>query len=380
MWRLAWALAACAVVAACGGKAKQSDDDGASSKRSACFALPSGLLGPELGERVGQKLHVELPDSTPLDANADGFVRAQQLVDGLEPVLRGASSRLSRALLHDFIFNQLLNRAKLEGGRAPLPPGLSDSVARAMDDELYRFLERWTIDGQATLAALLTDDEAFVSPELAAHYGITPTPPLWEPVHQPTADRAGVLTLGAFLTRFSSPMARGMQLVEGLGCVTIPPPPLGSTVWVDPARPSAKAVVDSQYGQEPICVTCHQYYVGYGVALDKYDELGRYRDAFAGQPIDTSYYLAIPSANPDAPEATTTRLEFDNPQELGQALSHAPGVRACMVKKLNQVLGGRELSQSELDCVLAQLELENRQASLWSLLAVLSPEYLATAP
>ncbi len=33
-----------------------------------------------------------------------------------------------------------------------------------------------------------------------------------------------------------------------------------------------------------------------------------------------------------------------------------------------------------LDCVLAQLEREDRQASFWSLLAVLSPEGLGAAP
>ncbi len=389
MWRMTWVLAvSAACVGACGGKSKQGD--GSTTRppseqpvAKACFALPSELPHTALAERAANKLGVRIPDTTRLDAEPDGFVRAQQLVDAVELELRDAKSIVSRGLLHDFILNQLLSRPELDGGRAPFPPGLSDSVATAMDSELDRVLNHWMIGGQATLASLFTDDTVFANRELADHYGIAHAPgDDWEVTHQPTTERAGILTGGALLARFPAPMTRAMHLSEAVSCVAIVRPPPGvfaDSVWDDPARPSTRDIVETTYGKEVTCTQCHRYYVGAGIALDKYDELGRYRETFAGQPIDTSYFLSTPDVAAVQTDAAT-ELEFKNPQELGLGLSQAPGVRACMVQKLNEVLGGRELSEGELACVVGELDRDDRQASLWSLMAVLAPEYLTIAP
>lgn len=388
MWRMAWVLAvSAACVGACGGKSKQGDGSTPTLQQpaaKACFALPNELPHRTLAEAAANKLGVRIPDTMPLDSEPDGFVRAQQLVEALESELRDTKliplHEQLHGLLRDFIFNQLLNQPVLEGGRAPLPPGLSDSVATAMDSELDRALNHWMFDSQATLAALFTDDTVFANHELADHYGIAHAPgDDWQVTHSPTAERAGILTGGTFLTRFPAPMARATHLLEALSCTTIPPPPFPDSVWDDPARVSTREIVETTYGREAICVQCHRYYVGFGIALDKYDELGRYRETFAGQPIDTSYFLSTPDVAAVQTDAAT-ELEFKNPQELGLGLSQAPGVRACMVQQLNEFLGGRELSESELACVVGELDRDDRQASLWSLMAVLAPEYLTIAP
>jgi len=172
-----------------------------------------------------------------------------------------------------------------------------------------------------------------------------------------------------------------MHLAQALACVAVPPPPALESVWAKPDRPSAKDIVSSSYGDDQVvCWTCHQYYVGYAVALDRYDELGRYRETLAAKPIDTSYRLINyvggsdllpPGADPNP------YLEFGTIQELGQALSGNEAVRGCLVRQLNRFLGAPDLSDAELGCVLGKLGEKN--ASFLSLLAILAPRYLAVS-
>jgi hypothetical protein len=371
-----WSLAlwgACSLCLACGGKAAQNSDSRAQPAK-ACFALSDALGPAELAQQAEEKLGISLSSATLDASSADGFVRAQQLVDDVEAALRGGSPpATARELLRGFLTKQFLTQPSVAGAAPTSPPTLDPGIAAAMAGELERFTDHWMVENQGTLASLLTDDTTQLTLELANHYGVAyPFDSDWSPIQQPTAERAGLLTLGAFLTRLDFFPARSMQLSQAMSCLTIPvPPAFPDSVWDEPVRPPAKQIVVETYGAEVTCESCHQYYVGYGIALDRYDELGRYRDTLGGSRIDTDYYVEL-SSNVELPKPdAATRLEFGNPQELGQALSTAPQVRVCLTQKLNEYWGGSALSDAELACVLA--ELDERQASLWSLLAALLP-------
>ena len=241
-----------------------------------------------------------------------------------------------------------------------------------MANEWARTIDGWMLFQRASLETLLTNDTSYLSPALAGHYGIAHsfTSP-WEPVQQVTSQRAGVLTMGAFLTHFASPPQRGIELVERLTCARPPPaPPIPVSVWSDPQRLSAKEIITTQYGDaNPPCRACHGLYVGYAIALDRYDSLGRYREQIAGAPIDTSYSLA--TATPAPLPRIVEEFSFSNSYELGKALSASRGVRACLAEKLAESAGLRALNASELECVLT--DFEHSGTSFWTLTAALSP-------
>lgn len=338
----------------------------------ACFSIRDSLTATALAQRAEDGLGVKLAPETLALSNADGFARAQQLVDGLEAALRTAPSTLARTYMQGFLRDRLLTSSPLE--TQPSPTELSESLADAMNSELERVINHWLIGNQATLTALFSDGTSFLNGELANHYGLTLTGSNdWQVLEQDTPERAGVLTLGRFLTSYPSPPSRATRLAAALECTIVPPPPDLASVWANPERPPAKQVVTQAYGEDQAaCRTCHRFYIGFGIALDRYDALGRYRDTLDGTPIDTSYQLTLGHAFAD--DSDTLQVDFANPRELGLALAAAPKVQACFAQKMNESLGGRELSDPELRCVVDYVN--QRQTSLWSLLAALAPNFM----
>src|SRR6187551_2814047 len=163
---------ACSLCLACGGKAEQNAGSEPAPPAQACFALPDTLGSAELAERVAVRLGIGLQPSTLEPSRAGGFVRAQQLVDGVEATLRGGSPPgISRQLLRGFLTQQLLPEP-LEALDPASPSAVDPAIAAAMGGELERFTIHWMLENDATLTALLTDDTTQLIPELASHYGV----------------------------------------------------------------------------------------------------------------------------------------------------------------------------------------------------------------
>ena len=353
-----------------GGAAAQMQGSAGSTAgrpNEACFPLSPQITADELSQRAAMKLAITLPALT----SDDPYERAGQLVDAVRGSLSGGSGGFPAVWLHDFVLHRFMDDSST-GKPAPLSPEIGLDVEASMAVETKLAIAHWIGDEHATLSALLTDDTVFLDDNLAAHYGISHAfTQQWEAVPQPASERAGILTLGPFLARFPSAPRRAVQLVQSLGCSQAPPaPPVPVSVWDDPGHPSAKDIVTEQYGDttSPTCKACHQIYVGYGIALDRYDAVGRYRSTLGGKPIDTSYSLYL------GYDQDGEQVDFASPQELGNALSRARSVRSCLVRKFAESLGAREMTDPELSCVLEKFDAS--QGSFWSLFADLSPAYL----
>jgi hypothetical protein len=180
----------------------------------------------------------------------------------------------------------------------------------------------------------------------------------------------GLMTRGAFLARQPWPPGRALLLIEALTCQALPAlPGITMSVWDAPDRPPVKQIVELGYGQDQgTCAGCHDVYIGYSIALDRYDGLGRYREQQNGVTIDTSWHLRVGASD------NWSYLEFDGPEELGRALSEVPSVHRCLIEVLVQRLGMAALSEEELRCVMS--EFGTREASLSALLAILTPRWL----
>jgi hypothetical protein len=77
----------------------------------------------------------------------------------------------------------------------------------------------------------------------------------------------------------------------------------------------------------PDCVDCHQRFDPYGLALDGYDIIGRYRTQYDdGRPIDTS--ATLPPAFDDQ--------QVTGPVDMSQKLAAGQAFATCMAKNMLQ--------------------------------------------
>lgn len=191
---------------------------------------------------------------------------------------------------------------------------------------------------------LLTSRKAFLNSNLASMiYGV-PVPAGATATHftetmLPIDERAGMLTDAGFLTRLARAtgvgiVPRGLAVKALFTCVETPPP-LESVV--QPGSPSV-GNLDVQTAQEqvasraalPQCGTCHASFDPYGLVLDWYDVVGRYRTVDdLGKPVDG--HTKLP--------AEVGGAEIDTAVELADVLSQSDVFTNCLATSvLNDAL------------------------------------------
>ena len=107
--------------------------------------------------------------------------------------------------------------------------------------------------------------------------------------------RGGLLGMGGVMAvssypRRSSPVLRGIWVQEKFLGVELPPPPpdvpsLDGETEAEPATLRARL---ERHRADAACATCHDRIDPLGFALENFDELGRWRDADEGGPIDAA--------------------------------------------------------------------------------------------
>ncbi len=106
--------------------------------------------------------------------------------------------------------------------------------------------------------------------------------------------RAGLLGSGGVMAvtaypRRSSPVLRGVWVLDALQGVELPPPPPDVPQFDESHDAAERQTLRErleQHRADPACATCHDRIDGIGFALENFDELGRWRDRDAGGPID----------------------------------------------------------------------------------------------
>jgi hypothetical protein len=197
--------------------------------------------------------------------------------------------------------------------------GLTPELRAAMRQETRDLVKDLAGSG-GTLADLMQARHTFVSPELAALYGLEGSGRL----ELDGVRYGGLLTRGAVLATHgrpsgSGPVQRGVLVRERLLCEELPPPPSNldtSPPEVDPAASTRTRY--EEHAANPECSGCHDQIDPLGFAFEHYDQLGRWRTDDGGHPIDASGHL-------DA-------LPFDGPFALADLLLADARFRGCFVQ------------------------------------------------
>jgi hypothetical protein len=220
-------------------------------------------------------------------------------------------------------------------------PQLSD----AMLQEGYLWFQEFVTQNRP-LSDWFTADFNYVNDTLAQHYGM-PLPGGAQPkrVEFTTDQRRGFFGLASFLTQTSfpsrtSPTLRGAWVLSELLCSPPPPPPnnvpkLDESATPDEMmQPAGTENVKQRlqrHRADPVCAACHSVLDPIGLGLERFDGIGRYREAYGnGDPIDPAGML------PDG-------MAFAGPDQLGELIGKDPRFPSCVTSKLYTYALGRDL-------------------------------------
>lgn len=249
------------------------------------------ISGYELATRLSFLLWDSIPDdelrakSTSLH---QGDVMEQQLRRMLQDDrVRGMAAEFGGRWLgvRDFVDNH--------GRSLKHFPEFTPALRDALAEEPVRFFVDLLMNDRP-VADVIDADAVVINDVLAAHYGIPGVEgSQWRHVEDVSAyGRGGFLGFGAVIAKQSaaartSPIKRGAWIIQMLGerLPKVPPdvPPLPET---PPAGLSVREITEL-HRQDAKCAGCHVRIDPYGMAMERFDAIGRFRPASDLKPGDT---------------------------------------------------------------------------------------------
>jgi hypothetical protein len=233
------------------------------------------------------------------------------------------------------------------------------TVKASMQKELPAFVEHVLWSGDGLLSTLFTSQNAFVTTDLAAVYGV-PAPAGSDAgptlVTLPASQgRAGILTQPGFLSvqahpDQTSPVLRGKFVRSMLLCDPPDPPPDDVNISVPSidAGGTARERFSAHLTAGASCNGCHSGLDPIGLAFENFDAMGQYRTMENGKPIDVSGEIF------DALDPALAG-PFVGVLEMAQKLAASTQVRDCMATQWFRFTVGRTEVQPD-SCSLATLQ------------------------
>jgi hypothetical protein len=214
-------------------------------------------------------------------------------------------------------------------------PEFDENLRDALRQETELFIEHQLRENRSVVE-LLTANYTFLNERLAKHYGIRG---IWGPqfrrVELGESARRGLLGQGSILTVTSyanrtSPTLRGKWVLENLLAAPPPAPPPNVPSLDDGSASDGLSVRErmEQHRRNAVCASCHAQMDPFGLALENFDAVGKWRSRDGQAAIDASTSL---------PDGST----FEGPAGLRKLLAEQPDrfTSALTEKLLTYALG-----------------------------------------
>ncbi len=291
----------------------------------------------EMAERLSYLIWNSTPDDELLNAAARGELLSGESIE--TQVARMLADPRARAAAQEF-FSQYLDLGRLGDVERDLEryPEATPSLFSAMETELQLLVDDVVFRQDADIRQLFSDRRGYVNSELADLYGIDApgaSEVAFVPVEfGPEVPRAGILTLGAFLTMNAhetetSPTLRGKYVRERVLCMGVPAPPDDIDLNLAPQEDDPPTLRErlEQHRVDPVCAGCHSFIDPPGFLFEHYDSLGRYRDEAEGFPINAAGAL--------------DGVELNHARDLAEILRYDERVANCVARQLYRHANGR---------------------------------------
>jgi len=299
------------------------------------------LTAYELASSLSYFLLDEPPDSVLLTAaQQQKLSTADEIGKQVDRMLATPAARknLEGAL---FSYFQVDNLATVKIDDAAFTSGTQAKPYTGLRESAYHEVELFLANTlwSGPLTGLLTAKKSWINSTLASAYGITPPATSDESQFvemQVPENRGGLITQVGFLAANSRPdvpsvVARGLVVNKSLLCQTNPPFPtdpelLEKIEAAGTALASASERERSEYRTTTSpCSGCHRIFDAYGLALDTYDSIGRYRTKDPqGRAIDPSVTLPVLFDKQVAANAGAMQMQ----------IAQSPGFTACFSKNM----------------------------------------------
>jgi hypothetical protein len=305
-----------------------------------------------LASRLSYLLWLSLPDEELTSLAAAGELR-----ENLEAqVRRMLDDPKASRFIEDFPGQWLRTRNVL---MTPISrrDGEINHLRHSMKKETEMLFEH-IVRNDVDLVELVTADYTFVDKPLADFYGLKNHPGggFQKVDLAPETRRGGILTHGSFLIATSnpnrtSPVKRGLFVLENLLAAEPPPPPPDTPVLDESPTPGEepKSVREqlAVHRENKACASCHAHFDPIGLVLENYDIVGKWRDDERGVPIE-----------PD--EVTVTGQKLTGIDDLRDFFAHRKDrfYRGAGEKLLTYALGRGvdPMDAPTIDAVAATLE------------------------
>lgn len=308
-----------------------------------------GQLDPyQFASRLSYLLWSSAPDQTLLNRAADGtLTRPDTLSKEIDRLLADPKS----ARFVENFLRVWLNYDNI-GQQPPSADFISyytDNLGPAMEAETQHFFQD-LLDNNGPIRNFIDSDYTFLNRPLAQHYGITDVKGLrtetFQRVRLQDHNRGGLLGQGSFLTASAngvdtSPVVRGIYLLEKILGDSVPPPP-PDVPEIEPDTRGATTIREQLIKHREIatCAECHRKMDPLGFALENFDAIGAWRNRY------------------DVNKAETT-IEASGQLPSGEAFANLAALKLLLLQRENQFARG--LAEKMLTYALGrELEITDR--------------------
>jgi hypothetical protein len=321
----------------------------------------------QLASRLSYFLWSSIPDEPLRDAAAAGRLREPAELERQarrmlrDPKARRLATEFFGQWLGFYRFDQFQG---IDAGRFP---EFTDKLRAALYEEAITFFEHMVREDRP-VDELLFATYTFLNRPLAEHYGVRSVTTLGDRFvkvkNLAGQHRGGLLGLGAVLAATSAPrrtsaVKRGDWVLRRIVGTPVPPPPANvGSIPADEVLTDGLTVRQrlEAHRKDTSCANCHSRIDPLGFALEPYDPLGRWRNAYGdGKPIDSSGTLHDGSIV-SGPEGLKDYLRRESPN------FH----RTISVKLLGYALGRAEMISDRplIERMMDELTREGRIGNL----------------
>ncbi|MBZ4398460.1 MULTISPECIES: DUF1592 domain-containing protein [unclassified Myxococcus] len=309
---------------------------------------PHRLDAFELASRLSYFLWSSMPDEALLQAAEQGQLSTPEQLEA--QVRRMLADPKAQALVSNFAGQWLFTRALASAEPDPMLYGtFNEDLRQAMRQETELVFQEF-LTGDHKLRDLLDAPFTYVNDALAAHYGL-PLPGSATPKRVDLSahpERQGIFGHGSLLTVTSnpdrtSPVQRGVWVLEQLLCSAPPPPPPNVEGLPPPVNPLMTMKERMALHRSlPQCQGCHRMMDPLGLALENYDPIGRWRlNEVSGAPVD---------ATGDLPDGAV----LNGGADMRRFVKEDPKLPACITEHLLTYALGRGMSEADA-CVVREI-------------------------
>jgi hypothetical protein len=326
--------------------------------------------------RISYFLWSSMPDDELMSLARDGRLTDPDVLR--DQVERMLSDPKATALIENFVGQWLdLRDIDFTSPDQNLYPEFDELLKISMIKETHRFF-REILDCDLSVMNFIDSDFTFLNERLAKHYGIPDIHgQTFRKVSLPANSvRGGVLTQGSVLKvtangTNTSPVLRGVWVMENILGHTIPPPPDGVSA-VEPDIRGATTLREqlAKHRDVDSCAICHRRIDPSGFALENFDVIGGWRDhyrtvgegtrpEFSQHPITFAWIRYRIGRPVDATGQAPDGQSFADIREFKQILLHDQRtVAAALTKKLMTYALGRRIGfadRASVDQIVNQI-------------------------